>query len=210
MLCVTQHRRFLDSSLVLVGIGCPCLKHYLLTLAAKDLLAGSPAKPSSSTISRLYSARAGCLRAPACSGKPLASHCVTLCSDFFPFPQAAPPFLRGCWCLWIAAGAPAWAAFLPVGGDCFAHLVSMETGGLGEVPAWGKGGKEERIIQVQCWFFGVLDGLRVWDRDQSYSRVFLSRIRCVKSLFFYSIIWCFLFWRRRESLISMLTKQAGK
>lgn len=89
MLCVTQHRPFLDSPLVLVGIGCPCLKCYLLTLAAKDLLAGSPANPSSSTISRLYSARAGCLRATACSGKPLASHCVTLCSDFFSIPPGS-------------------------------------------------------------------------------------------------------------------------
>lgn len=168
MLCVTQ-QHFFDSSLVLVGITCPRLKRYSLTLLEKDLLAGSHAKPGSSPPGRLYSARAGCLRAPACSGKPPASHRVSLRSDFFRFLQAAPPFLRGCWCLWIAAGAPAWAALLPAGGACFAHLVSLEAGGLGKVPGWGKRGKEEGIIQAQCWFSRVLAGLGVWDRDQSYS-----------------------------------------
>jgi len=93
MLCVTECRHFLDSSLVLVGIGCPGLKCYSLTLPEKDLLAESRAKSSSSTPGRLYSARAGCLRAPACSGKPLASHRVSLRSDFFLIPTLAPGLL---------------------------------------------------------------------------------------------------------------------
>lgn len=84
-----QHRRFLDSSLVLVGIACPRLKRYSLTLLEKDLLAGSHAKPGSSPPGRLYSARAGCLRAPACSGKPPASHRVSLRSDFFSIPPGS-------------------------------------------------------------------------------------------------------------------------
>lgn len=135
-MCVIQISHFPGSSLVLARIGCPHLKSYLLCFLEKSLPAGSPAEPGTSTPGRLYSDSAHCLHAPACLAEPLASHRVSLYSDFFffffipPGSTTLPPGL-----------------LLPLDrSTCMgssAHLVSVEAGELRKALGWEKEGRKK-------------------------------------------------------------------
>lgn len=117
----------------------PSPEELLAVISGEKPFCRKPCKAS--TPGRLYSDSAHCLHAPACLAEPLASHRVSLYSDFIffdssrqhhPASRAAP-----------ASGSQHLHGLLWPPGECGGRRAEKST--------WmGKGGKEEGIIQVQC------------------------------------------------------------